>query len=316
MVKGYLMAELRGKVEGLVPVRLDKYIAEVLEALTRSQLKARLECAIVNGKPVKLSRLVSAGDSFALTLKDVEDSSFVPEDIPLDVLYENKEVIVVNKAQGMVTHPAQGNWHGTLANALLGRLRAQAEAGSHAPLRAGIVHRLDKDTSGVIIAAKTVEAQEFLSAQFRERSSQKRYLAIVQGQPPQNQGHVDDWLTRDPKNRKLFIAAPEPGIGKRAWSDYKILATVQGFSLLLLKPRTGRTHQLRVHCKRLGCPILGDPLYGKPNQRLAGISLMLHARELQILLPGTTETRSFCADLPPHFVIMLGQLGFVLPAAL
>ncbi len=311
------MAELRGTVDSDVPIRLDKYVAEVMELLTRSQLKARLEEARVNGKPVKLSRLVSSGDAFALLLKDLEDSAFVPEDIPLDVLYEDTSVIVINKAQGMVTHPAHGNWHGTLANALLGRRVKELRLPNEGrPInRAGIVHRLDKDTSGVIIAAKTVEAQEFLSAQFRDRATQKRYLAIVQGQPPASHGHIDDWLARNPKNRKLFAVAPE-GTGKRAWTDYKILATAHGFSLLLLRPRTGRTHQLRVHCKKLGCPIVGDPLYGKPSQRLPGIGLLLHARELQIILPGTTEVRSFTADLPVYFKESLTRLGLTLPETL
>ena len=184
---------LEGTVESEDLVRLDRYIADTLKALTRSQLKSRLVAAIVNGREVKLSRLVRTGDLFSLKLAAEESRVATAENLDLSVIYEDDSVIVVDKPQGMVTHPAHGNWQGTLANGLLGRFSASKRfgepAGQHAarpaaplaPTRAGIVHRLDKDTSGIIIAAKNVAAQEFLASQFRDRSTSKLYYAIVKG---------------------------------------------------------------------------------------------------------------------------------------
>ncbi|MBN2874791.1 MAG: RluA family pseudouridine synthase, partial [Spirochaetales bacterium] len=227
------------------------------------------------------------------------------EAIPLRVLYEDANVIVVDKPQGMVVHPAHGNWSGTLANALLGR----CEKPEHAPPRAGIVHRLDKDTSGVIIAARSAAAQEFLSAQFRNRVAEKTYLAIVTRVPRATSGRVDDWLARDPKNRKRFAPAPE-GTGKRAISDWRVLATSGGAAVLAMGLRTGRTHQLRVHCRELGCPIFGDPVYGSPDRRLPGATLMLHAYELRVLLPGMDVVSTFRAPVPERFLDAARALGF------
>jgi len=287
-------------------MRLDRYIADVAGILTRSQLKARLEDARVNGKAAKLSREVKANDRYELSLRDEEDRADLAEDIDLSVLFENDSVIVVDKAQGMVTHPAHGNWSGTLANALLGRLTRAA--GTDAPARAGIVHRLDKDTSGVIIAAKTAAAQEFLAAQFRARSTVKVYLAVVQGAPPADTGRLDTQLARDPRDRKRFAVSPE-GTGKRALTEWRVLARSAGYTLLALRLYTGRTHQLRVHCRHIGCPILGDPVYGRKDARFPDATLMLHARELRIVLPGEADSRRFLAPVPDRFAEVLRRVG-------
>jgi len=301
---------LSGTVDSELPVRLDVYIAETLKLLSRSQLKSRCMTAAVNGRSVKLSRIIQSGDQYRIELMALAETSLVAEQLPLDIIYEDSAVIVVNKAQGMVTHPAHGNWRGTLANALLGRQSQGDQA--NAPQRAGIVHRLDKDTSGVIIAARNAPAQDFLAAQFRDRSTVKYYLAIVSGQAPAVQGRVDDWLARDPRERKRFAPAAE-GSGKRAVSDYQVLASAAGCSLLLLRPRTGRTHQLRVHCLKLGCPILGDPIYGRPGRLLPGASLMLHAAQLSIRLPAEELLRRFEAPLPEHFLRALARLKLPVP---
>jgi len=299
--------------EGIIgdggPVRLDRYLADGLGLLTRSQLKARLVSASVNGKQVKASRLVKAGDRFRVELADEPDRSERAEDLPLSILYRDDEVVVVDKAQGMVTHPAHGNWSGTLANGLLGLAGREAGApGGQAPARAGIVHRLDKDTSGVIIAARSARAQEALAAQFRDRSTVKLYLAVVTGSPPAPTGRLDTWLARDPRDRKRFAVSPE-GSGKRAVTDWKLLGRSGNHCLLALRPRTGRTHQLRVHCRHLGCPILGDPVYGRRDARFPEATLMLHARELRIRLPGEDEPRTFIAPLPERFMEILAKLG-------
>jgi 23S rRNA pseudouridine1911/1915/1917 synthase len=301
-----------GTVEADLPVRLDRYIAETLGLLTRSQLKSRLAGIRVNGRVVKLSRLVTAGDVYSLQLYAEVSMAAAAETMELSVLYEDESVIVIDKPQGMVTHPGHGNWQGTLANGLLGRFSSIKEAEVAAPARAGIVHRLDKDTSGVIIAARTTVAQEFLASQFRERSTVKLYYAIVKGRPPAASGRLDSWLSRDPANRKRFAPTAE-GRGKRAVTDWKLLAAKADYALLALKPRTGRTHQLRVHCRQLGCPILGDPVYAKKDVRFPDATLMLHAAELQIMLPGQTEKRCFRSMLPEHFRLMLAVLAFPEP---
>ncbi|HAE21205.1 MAG TPA: RluA family pseudouridine synthase [Spirochaetaceae bacterium] len=301
------MAELEGLVQGEAEMRLDRYIADELGSLSRSQLKLRSLAIRVNGREAKLSRLVKPGDSFAIVLKDEEAAGEAAEELELDILYEDASVIVLNKAQGMVTHPAHGNWRGTLANGLLGLFKAQRDA-AEAPSRAGIVHRLDKDTSGLIIAAKTAAAQEFLAAQFRDRTTRKIYLAVCQGVPAAASGRIDTWLARDPRDRKRFCVSAE-GDGKHAQSDYKLLGSAEGYALLALRPRTGRTHQLRVHCKRLGCPILGDPIYGRKDKRFPEATLMLHARELMITLPGEAEARVFSAPIPERFLRILRLLA-------
>lgn len=307
------MARIEGTILVKEPIRFDRYVAEELGVLTRSQLKARIVCLLVNGKDCKLSRIVAEGDRFVVELLEEPDRSAAsePEDIPLSVLYEDDSTIVVDKLQGMVVHPAHGNWSGTLANALLGRFAAGASVAaddSCVPSRAGIVHRLDKDTSGVIIAGKTAAAQEFLAAQFRGRTTVKTYVAIVRRAPKAASGRLDGWLARDPRERKRFAPSAE-GVGKRAITEWRIVAQSGGYAVLALGLRTGRTHQLRVHCKALGCPILGDPIYGEADRRFPGIGLMLHALELRIRLPGGEEQSVFRAPLPERFITVASALG-------
>ncbi|MDR0710510.1 MAG: RluA family pseudouridine synthase [Spirochaetaceae bacterium] len=307
-----------GPVSGAVPgeLRLDRYIAEYLRLLSRSQIKAKKLRAKVNGKEVKVSRLVKPGDLLELSWPDPEPETLLPEDIPLDIIYEDSRLVVVNKAQGMVVHPGAGNHSGTLANALLGRRLKQggeaAETRECSPFlsrRPGIVHRLDKDTSGVIIAAYDDETLAFLSAQFKERRAGKIYAAIVKGSPPETRGRVDMRIVRDSRDRKRFTVSRDRG--RIALTQYKLVRQLGDYSLLLLKPRTGRTHQIRVHLKYLGCPILGDPVYGRGDPRFPEATLMLHAKSLSIAIPGspslpeTPPFRTFKAPLPPRFTAFL-----------
>lgn len=304
LLKG--IAEIDGKL------RLDVYISEVLKVLSRSQLKNRFIKALVNEKTAKVSKLIKNGDSYLVELKEEEDISSAnqPEEISLKIIYEDKNVIVVDKPQGMVVHPAHANWSGTLANALLWYFRAE----SSVPPRAGLVHRLDKDTSGLIIAAKNVLTQEYLAAQFRNRSVKKTYIAITKGIPEQNYGSIDNNLARDPKNRKLFAVVPtinarQKTTGKRAVSEWEVVAKVQNYAFLSLNLKTGRTHQLRVHCKAILCPILGDPLYGKKDKLFPSATLMLHAYRLSIKLPGSDKETEFTATIPGRFETIADKLG-------
>jgi 23S rRNA pseudouridine1911/1915/1917 synthase len=327
------------------PMRADKYLSEILKVMTRSQLKARAARLFCNGKEVKLSHKLKAGDRLSLQWTEAPSEEIVPEPIPLDILYEDDDVFVIDKPQGMVTHPAAGNWRGTLANGVLWLAResrpipgtrgaARGALASAPPARAGIVHRLDKDTSGVIIVARTASAHEILSRQFRDRQARKEYFAIVKGVPSALQGYVDTWLARSPRDRKKF-AVSQPGRGKHALTLYKVRAVwnlpaanaggsvsaaaaeraapnrhtlsakspakFAAYSLLALYPKTGRTHQLRVHCAHIGCPILGDPLYAKRDGIFPDATLMLHARRLKIRLPSKAEPSIFKAPVPERF---------------
>jgi 23S rRNA pseudouridine1911/1915/1917 synthase len=308
---------------GIPPAtRLDRYTAEYLKLLSRSQIKARGLTARVNGKPVKLSRILKSGDFLELSWTNAPPVELVPEAIPLNIIYEDRRVVVLNKSQGMVVHPGAGNHTGTLANALLWR-RIAGMAEPRAVLtgegiRPGIVHRLDKDTSGVIIAAWDDEAHAFLARQFRDRGVRKTYAALVKGVPPSRRGRIDTLLARDRIDRKRFTVLPEGGgaaggRGKRALTFYRILRAWEGYSLLLLHPKTGRTHQIRVQLRHLGCPILGDPLYGAADRRFPGATLMLHALRLTIALPDVSPAgenpRSFTAPLPERFREILHALG-------
>ncbi|MDR2071261.1 MAG: RluA family pseudouridine synthase, partial [Treponema sp.] len=301
-----------GRVGENVPqgLRLDRYVAEYLRLLSRSQIKAKNLAARINGKSVKISRRVKAGDLLELSWAEAGPADILPENLPLEVIYEDGRVVVINKAQGMVVHPGAGNHTGTLANALLYRRLERGREGEG--FRPGIVHRLDKDTSGVIIAAYDDEALAFLAEQFKARKTRKIYAALVTGIPPEHEGVIETFIARDSRDRKKFAVSPDTG--KAARTGYRVVRAWKGYSLLLLRPRTGRTHQLRVHLKHLGCPILGDPLYGKPDIRFPRAALMLHARSLSLVIPGPSgrtamgEYKTFRTPLPGRFRELLGVL--------
>jgi 23S rRNA pseudouridine1911/1915/1917 synthase len=306
-------------IEEQVPsfLRLDRYLSENLKLLSRSQIKTRCLKAKINGKDVKLSRLVKMGDNLEVSWNESPPVDFIPQDIPLEILYEDEKQVVVNKAQGMVVHPGAGNRQGTLANALyfrrLNKIKNSTPnliENSIEQLRPGIVHRLDKETSGVIIAAYNDETHAFLAEQFKVRKVKKNYIAIVHGRPKEIKGRIETFIARDPKDRKRFTVS---AAGKNAITSYKVLKTWQTHSLLLLRPFTGRTHQLRVHLRHLGCPILGDPVYCCNNKRFSNsqildASLMLHSKSLTITLSGQKEKRVFTSPVPARFDAVMEKL--------
>ena len=293
--------------------RVDKYISDHLNLVSRSQLKQRILQIIVNGKVAKLSKRVHPGDRLEILLRQPEPPDILPEAIPLDILYEDRYVLVVNKPGGMIVHPAGKTRSGTLVNALLhycGDLRShfQGAGGLEAGYaRPGIVHRLDKDTSGVMITAKTPQAQELLAAQFRKREVRKKYWAIVKGLPPDNRGRIETLHCRDPHHRKRFTWRCRDG--RKAVTYYRVLQAYGRHTLLALRPVTGRTHQIRVHCLSISCPILGDKLYGRKDKTFPHVPMMLHAKSLSLVLPGREERTTFQAPLPDHFRRILAQLG-------
>jgi len=285
--------------------RLDRYVSEVLCLFSRSQIKTRCLKGKINGKEVKLSRIVKQGDRLELLWDDALPVDIIPQDIPLDIVYENERCVVVNKVQGMVVHPGAGNRQGTLANALYYR-RLNRGGAKEESLRPGIVHRLDKDTSGIIIAAYDDETHAFLSGQFKDRKVKKNYIAIVQGAPKETKGRIETFITRDPKDRKRFTVAAN---GRNSLTFYKVLKNWKTHSLLLLRPRTGRTHQLRVHLRHIGCPILGDQVYGRSDSLFADVSLMLHSKNLTVTLPNETKESFFSSDVPQRFREVIEKLN-------
>jgi 23S rRNA pseudouridine1911/1915/1917 synthase len=293
-----------------VGMRLDVFIAENLGLFSRSQARSRILSVAVNGSPARLGRKLRLGDRVSLVCTDPPSINALAEDLPLNIIFENDDVIVIDKPQGMVVHPGSGNHSGTLLNALLHHCRGLAAEFPAEDPRPGIVHRLDKETSGVIIAAKNARAHDFLAAQFQDRTVQKRYIAIAAGTLPALSGRIETRLARDPRNRMRFSAVAAGG--RSALTLYRVLRTwtagKASYALVLLAPRTGRTHQLRVHLRHAGAPIVGDPLYGRVDALLTGATLMLHARRLRIRLPGEEQPRTFSSPAPERFQAAISQL--------
>jgi len=293
-------------VEECSDSRLDVYLAQRLPDLSRSGVGRLIErdCVLVNGRCERASYRVRPGDRITVTILPPEPTDITPEDIPLDVLYEDDQVIVINKAKGMVVHPAPGSKRGTLVNAILAHSDSLSGVGGEE--RPGIVHRLDKDTSGVLITAKNPVAHEHLARQFKDRRVRKLYLAIVRGAPAANRGRIEGNLARSRSDRTRFTTVASGG--RTAVTDYRVLRRYEAVSLVLLAPRTGRTHQLRVHLRLVGSPALGDPLYGGRDPRFPGATLMLHAWRLRLRLPGQEQEREFRAPLPARFRSLLRSL--------
>jgi 23S rRNA pseudouridine1911/1915/1917 synthase len=265
----------------------------------------RIQKILLNGKQSKLAKRIKAGDRLEIFYSDPPALDVVPEKINLDIIYEDSSVCVINKPAGMVVHPGCGNHRHTLVNALLHHFEGLKNNFPAQELRPGIVHRLDKDTSGVIITAKNVRTLEYLSAQFKHRSVKKLYLALLKGGLKRTQGKIDTWIFRDPKHRKRFSCIPytddPPSGARRALTFFKVLKTWGDIHLVRLRPYTGRTHQLRVHMKYVNSPIIGDTLYGTKKTARNHESLMLHACSLRIKIPGKSEVQQYKAALPQRF---------------
>lgn len=290
--------------------RLDKFISNQPNGMNRSKLKSGVTEILVNGKKSKLSQKVKAKDKIDIQWEDNIPDDIEPQNISLDIIYEDENVTVVNKKQGMVTHPACGNWDGTLVNALLYHWQRSSislsKEGSEGELlqqrRPGIVHRLDKETSGIIITAKNRNSEEWLQNQFKDKLLQKEYILIVNGRPPFFAGDIRTQIIRDPKNRHRFKAVDDVEDGKYARTIYHCIACYGNYSLIRVRLKTGRTHQIRVHMKYLGCPILGDSIYNKPDKLFPNATLMLHSQKLKIRLPDSKEYTVFKTKTPVRFL--------------
>ena len=291
-------------------IRLDVLLALEIDHCSRSFAASLIKqgCITVDASVKKPGYAVKAGEIVSGKIALPELSSFLPENIPLHILYEDAELIVVNKTPGMVVHPAPGHSDGTLVNALV--YHCPDLAGISGSLRPGIVHRLDKDTSGAMVVAKNSRAMHHLAAQFKSRKVRKKYLALVYGMPREGAGSLDDPIGRHPVDRKkMSVTTHTPRSALTLW---RVLEKFTGVCLLELDIRTGRTHQIRVHCKTMGHPVIGDPVYGNrgDNKRLAAVSpelsravmvlnrQMLHAWQLSFIHPGTGERMTMKAPIP------------------
>ena len=261
----------------------------------------------INGKAARKSAKVRAGDAVLIEYDEEVFEGLVPEDIPLSVLYEDDDILVINKAQGMVVHPGAGVHNGTVANALLAMYGDDFAASEDD--RPGIVHRLDKDTSGVMVIAKNPPSLAELQRQFAEHSTEKHYRAIVKGRFTLPHGVIETGIERDPKDRKKYRAVDDISKGRYAKTSYDVLMDLDGYSLLDVRIYTGRTHQIRVHMKHIGHPILGDPIYGVVDPRMKDAVLMLHAYSIEITHPTTGERMHFEAALPERFSKIIDKLS-------
>ncbi len=286
-------------------VRLDRYLAEHEGVATRSALQNRLTSISCNGRSAKLSTKVNAGDEIRAVLAPPDPIGVVPEELPLSVIYEDENVLVINKDQGVVVHPGAGNRSGTIANALAWRYRYDPYFAAE-DIRPGIVHRLDKETSGTMIVAKSPVIHDFLVKQFVSRTVEKRYLALLKNVPRTRAGTITGRIGRDPHNRVRY-ALVDSG-GKAAETGYQVLRSFGTYALVRFSPRTGRTHQIRVHAQSIGCPILGDPLYARRDSHYPDASLMLHAAELVIATAPGDSPRRFWTPPPERFLSLIREL--------
>ena len=290
-------------------LRLDKFLANELEGHSRSFIQKIITAGgvSIDGFPVyKKAERVSPGTEIEVIIPEAEETEMLGEDIPLDIIFENDDLIAVNKPAGMVVHPALGHPTGTLVQAVLGY--APEVEGVGGVKRPGLVHRLDQDTSGVILLAKNDRTHQFLQDQFRERQVDKEYLALVDGRPPTPNGRVDVAIGRDSKYRQRMAPALERD-GKEAISEYFTLREFPKHTYLRVKILTGRTHQIRVHLNFLGCPVVGDTVYGRKNPSIPVERQFLHAFRLSIVIPGEEDKHCFEAPLAKDLEDILNQFS-------
>ena len=286
--------------------RIDALLARSIENLTRSQAQRLLESGLVtvDGAPVKKNRKTVPGELYRVEIPEAAETELVAQDIPLDIVYEDGDVIVVNKPRGMVVHPAPGHPDGTLVNALMFHC-GDSLSGIGGEKRPGIVHRIDRDTSGLIIAAKNDAAHLALSEQLSDHSLARVYECVVHGRMREDAGTVDAPIARHPSDRKRMAVVPG---GRRAVTHWEVIARYNGWTHLRCRLETGRTHQIRVHMAHIGHPLLGDEVYGKsPEKGLTG--QCLHARELKFVHPRTLESIHLTTELPEYFTQVLERLG-------
>ena len=303
-------------------VRLDVYLTHQVQNATRNKVQQAIHdgLVLVDGKTVKPSHLISPGEVIQVTLPNPPPSEAIAEDIPLDIVYEDEALLIVNKGAGMVTHPAYANYSGTLVNALLHHSRSLS--GINSAQRPGIVHRLDKDTSGLMVVAKTDQAHHVLAKQFSKRTIDREYWAVIWGVMKKKKGTIEASLGRSKRDRKKVTVTAE---GKHAVTEYEVLESFGYLSLVRLRLKTGRTHQIRVHLAHIGHPVFGDPTYGGRSETWGGLTgkksrqaarflgiinrQALHAKTLGFVHPSTNKIIRFDSELPADMKRLLAELS-------
>ncbi len=304
-----MIRSLKAEFTADTSARVDKAAAAFVSRSIFSRDDTRI---VVNGKEVKKSFKVKEGDKVSIDYTEECFETIDGEDIPLDVLYEDSSMLVINKPSGMVVHPGAGNWSGTLVNALLYRygeaFRTYSEEEEDNLLRPGIVHRLDKDTSGVMVIAKTALSHQNLASQFALHSNEKVYICIAKGLFTEKQGTIDKNICRSKKDRKLFDVTDNPKEGKRAITHYQVLRQSDKYAFVRVRIETGRTHQIRVHMKSIGHPLLCDALYSSKDKNFPDEALMLHAMSLTLDHPISGERMNFRAKMPTRIRKAISKL--------
>ena len=289
--------------------RADVCLCNLLEGFTRSAVKKLFEAdgVKINGRAAKPSQAVAVGDEIEAVLPDVKAAEAKPEDIPIDIVYEDGDIAVINKQQGLTVHAGNGNLDGTLVNALLYRLDNLSGIGG--VIRPGIVHRIDKNTSGLLVVAKNDAAHLSLSKQIAEKSCRRTYLALLEGNLKDDRGVISTYIGRNPNDR-VKMAVVDAAHGKYAVTEYEVIGRSSGYTFCRFVLQTGRTHQIRVHAKYIGHPIVGDDVYGRKKREFGLNGQLLHACRLELTHPSTGERMTFEAPLPDYFVAVLKKLAF------
>ena len=294
--------------DGQSGIRIDRYLSEMNEELSRSYIQKLLkeQKITVNGSAVKANYKVQEGDEISVAVPDIKEPDILPEDIPLDILYEDDDVLIVNKPKGMVVHPSAGHTSGTLVNAIMFHCKDNL-SGINGVLRPGIVHRIDKDTTGALLVCKNDNAHRNLAEQLKEHSIRRRYRAIVAGVLKEDEGTIEGPIGRHPIDRKKMAVNEKNG--KPAITHYKVLERFGNYTYMQFQLETGRTHQIRVHMASIGHPLLGDTLYSSgrsPFKHLQGQTL--HAKTIGFVHPKSGEYMEFSAPLPEYFDNLLKLL--------
>ncbi len=293
--------------EGYNGVRLDKYLSEVLPEFSRSRIQQLLDenMIVVNEILKKGKYKVQVGDSIAITIPEIKELEAVPQDLKLSILYEDSDIIVIDKPKGMVVHPGAGNPDHTLVNGLL--FHCKDLSGINGKLRPGIVHRIDKDTTGCIVACKNDKAHEAISIQLSEKTCSRIYIGLVHGVIPHDHGTIDAPIGRDEKDRQKMTVTEKNS--RDAKTHFYVLERYENFTLVEFHLETGRTHQIRVHMNYIKYPLVGDPKYSYRHTRHDTQGQVLHAKELSLVHPTTNETMTFHAPLPNYFKELIQELG-------
>ena len=291
--------------DGEENVRIDSFVSNKISDLSRTMIVKLIESdnIKVNGKSQKPSYKIQAGDKISIEIPEIKEVDLKAQDIPINIIYEDNDIIVINKEKGMVVHPAEGNWDGTLVNAIMAHCK-DSLSGIGGEIRPGIVHRLDKDTSGILIIAKNDKAHINLSEQIKNREVKKKYIALVRGIVPENEATINMPIGRSTKDRKKMEVTKN---GKEAITHFKVLKRYGKYTLLEVKIDTGRTHQIRVHLAEIGYPVVGDMVYSNGKNEFGVVGQMLHAQSLDFKHPTTGKKMHLEAELPEYFKKIIEQ---------